>query len=188
MNQSYPLDSASEELRRELFDGEQLVWTGQPRRGIHLRARDAFMIPFSLMWGGFAFFWEFSVIRSGAPVLFAIWGVPFVLVGIYLIVGRFFYDAAARARTAYALTNRRAIIISGIFSRQIRSIDLRSIPELGFRESSDGSGTISFGAPESPMSSRSGSRNICPQFEFIENARPIFEKARGIHLMSKESR
>jgi len=56
------------------------------------------MIPFSLMWGGFlVLFGEFQgrELQGGALVLSILWGVPFVLVGLYMIVGRFFYEASA---------------------------------------------------------------------------------------------
>ena len=80
----------SSELREHLDPRESLLWTGQPKGGIVIRAGDAFMIPFSLMWAGFAFFWEFSVIQSGAPFFFKLWGIPFVLIGLYIVIGRFF--------------------------------------------------------------------------------------------------
>ncbi len=91
--------NSTSEIERELSLCERLVWTGQPAKGIRLRASDAFMIPFSLLWCGFAIFWETTAINNGAPVFFRLWGMPFILVGLYIVFGRFFADAMARERT-----------------------------------------------------------------------------------------
>ena len=103
-------------IRQDLRRHEQLVWSGQPPQGVRLRAADAFLIPFSILWGGFAIFWETMVVVVGAPWLFMVFGVPFVIAGLYLIVGRFWVDAGQRARTFYGLTDKRVIIVSGIFN------------------------------------------------------------------------
>src|SRR5213596_908013 len=120
--------------RSQLARNERLLWSGQPRGGVRLRASDALFIPFSLMWGGFAFFWEASVLQQGAPGFMALWGIPFVLVGIYIILGRFFIDAAVRARTYYALTSQRVVILSGLWTRELKSLWLRTLPELSLKE------------------------------------------------------
>jgi hypothetical protein len=87
------------ELRPNVSSDEKLIWTGKPKTGIILRSSDAFLIPFSLLWGGFAIFWESSVVATGARFFFKLWGIPFVLVGLYITVGRFFVDAKKRANT-----------------------------------------------------------------------------------------
>ena len=137
-------------LRPELGPGEKLLWSGQPRGGLRLRGTDAMMIPFSLLWGGFAVFWELSVVRTNAPFFFRLWGVPFVLVGLYIVVGRFFADAYLRSRTMYGLTNQRVIIVAGFTGRQTKSLPLRTLNDLSLNERDDRSGTITFGTALSP--------------------------------------
>ena len=69
-------------------------------------------------------------------------GVLFVGIGIYLLVGRFFADAFYRSRLVYGVTDRRAIIASGILQRSLQSIDLSSLSGLKREDRADGSGTI----------------------------------------------
>ena len=83
------LPSLQNLIQHELNSSERLLWTGAPQQGLRLRPADAFMIPFSLLWGGFAIFWEYGVLRqslsqgSGSPDSFMVlWGIPFVLVGL----------------------------------------------------------------------------------------------------------
>ena len=108
------------DLRKELTGGEKLLWTGRPKAGFVLRSADVFLIPFSLFWCGFALFWEFGVIATGAPFFFKIWGIPFVLVGLYMTIGRFFVDSIRRKNTRYGITDNRVIIKSGIISKEIK--------------------------------------------------------------------
>jgi hypothetical protein len=169
---------------RELGTGERLLWTGTPRQGLLLRPSDAFMVPFSLLWGGFAMFWETSVLREGGPIFFALWGIPFVLVGLYMIVGRFFVDARLRAKTVYALTDRRAIVMSGPSGTAVRSVDLARIPELSIAERADGTGTITFGSPVTGAAWFGGmpwpgvSGKLTPAFELVAEVRPLYQRVR----------
>ena len=110
-----------------------------------MRAGDLFLIPFSLLWGGFAIFWEVSVIAAGAPLGFMLWGIPFVLFGLYMIIGRFWVEARKRARTVYGVTSERIIVLSSFMTRGIKSINIDTIADLSLTERIGGGGAIYFG-------------------------------------------
>ena len=175
-------ENPSDKFRDELNPGERIIWSGQPQQGVILRPSDALMIPFSLLWGGFAVFWEFTVISSGAPFFFMLWGIPFVFVGLYIVIGRFFFDSVQRSKTYYALTNERVIIISGLFNENTKTLDIKKLPEINISTKSDGKGTITFGAshPMAWMYSGSGfpnmgRYNIAPSFELIDDAKTVYQ-------------
>ncbi len=184
-------DSFTSSIARELTSDERLLWQGRPRSGIRLRGSDVFLIPFSLLWGGFAIFWEsmalFAIPKNNAVAwLFPLFGIPFVLFGLYFIFGRFILDKKIRDGTEYAVTSRRAIIVSGFFTRKVRSINLQSTPEITLTERADRSGTITFGAAQ-PFGWWAQGNLWFPgtssqsAFEMIENVRSvndIIEKAK----------
>ena len=139
-------------IQPELTSGESVMWAAQPKAGVIFHREDWYLIPFSLLWGGFAIFWEggvsgiwgFTKGQHGAPVFFMLWGVPFVLAGQYLIWGRFVYAAWLKKRTHYAVTNRRVIVVQNGWQRKMASCYLDSLPALIKDGGSNGIGTLRF--------------------------------------------
>jgi hypothetical protein len=178
------INISEQAISSQLSGGERLLWSGRPRQGLMLRPSDAFVIPFTLLWCGFAIFWETGVVRSHAPAFMQLWGIPFVLVGIYVVFGRFWVDARQRARTSYGLTDQRIIIISGILSQQVKSLNLRTLSEMSLTERDNGLGTILFGTPgpwwiTSGMQWPGMSAQSAPMLEGIENPRDVYERIRS---------
>jgi hypothetical protein len=180
-------------IRRELAPSEQFLWAGQPRQGFVLRATDWFLIPFSIMWGGFAIFWEASVIATGAPPFFMLWGIPFVLIGLYLIFGRFWVDARQRASTTYGITSERVIIISGLFSRAVKSLNIDTLTDVSLSERSGGDGTITFGPVPFMYAWYGGAAwpglgtHAVPNFELAVDARSVYQIIRDAQRASKQT-
>lgn len=141
------MDDARFLLQPYLVGPEILRWTGRPAGGVRFSAGDVLLIPFSIMWGGFAIFWESMVLATDAPGFMAIWGVPFVLAGLYFIAGRFFIDAWARRRTVYGLTDRRALILKRVPGGGLTAVDMANAQSLRLKLAGDGSGAIAFGQP-----------------------------------------
>jgi len=166
-----------------LRDDERLLWSGRPRSGIILHRVDALLIPFSLAWAGFAFSWEAAVLASGAPLFMTAFGLPFVAVGLYMVCGRFFADALRRARTYYALTDKRALIVTQARERlSVKEHRLGSLVDLSIRAKPDGSGTIVFGPPSAHPVWLAGtawpSLTQLPAFEAVENVRDVHDRLR----------
>ena len=186
MNESF--DNA---IQSQLAPNEKLLWTGQPAKGLRLRAADALLIPFSIMWGGFAIFWEMTVLNTNAPGFFALWGIPFVLVGLYLMIGRFFVDAAQRNNTVYAVTSERVIIASGILWPSTKSLSIDTLSDVSLNEHWDGKGTITFGPVPMWNSWQRGSAwpgstaKLVPSFELIDDPRRVFDLIRNAQRAAK---
>ncbi len=167
-----------------LLEGERVLWTGRPGGGLVLTPRDAILVPFSLVWGGFALFWEATVLRTNAPFFFRLWGIPFVLIGFYLILGRFMADAWLRARTRYALTNLRIFIVRTGPMNTITALALDRLPEVQVSQRADGRGTLRFGSPARVSLTGTGfgwgswtpSLDPTPQFLAIDNAQDVFQQ------------
>jgi hypothetical protein len=140
----------AERIRSHLLDGERLLWVGQPDPRKHFTRADRFLIPFSVVWGGFALSWEtvalFATSDKGghAPITFPVIGFLFTVIGIYFMVGRFFYKAYTKKRTTYAITDRRVLVLTGPDS--LDAMFLGSIPSVNQPGvSDDGVGTVAFG-------------------------------------------
>ena len=125
--------------RPYLAPGETILWRGKPEKGHLLGPQDWFMIPFSIFWCVFAVFWFVTALQAGA---FALFGIPFVCVGIYMTVGRFFHIAWLRKNTAYVITTAKIIRRRG---KRIDMLDAKTMPTIHVTARTDGTGTIQFG-------------------------------------------
>jgi hypothetical protein len=92
-----------------LRSDEHVYWRGQPNPRKLFGQGDLFLVPFTLLWGGFAIFWEVEATKSGF-YFGSIFGLAFVCIGVYLILGRFFYKRWNRKRTRYCITDQRILV------------------------------------------------------------------------------
>ena len=138
-----------------LLPGERVVWSGQPDYRRIFSRQDLFLVPFSLMWGGFAIFWELAALGLGgrmaadenpAPLVFKLWGIPFVVVGLYLIFGRFIVKRIVRRRTIYAVTDQRVIVLRRVAGTRIDTGHIHSLANVGATINASGYGSIDFRA------------------------------------------
>lgn len=187
-------------MQPELMSGESVIWADKPKVGVVFHKQDGLLIPFSLLWGGFAIFWEAGVSGwwglGGRPSLFMIaWGIPFVLVGQYLIWGRFLYAAWLKRHTHYALTNRRVLVLQNGWKRRLASAYLDSLPAIIKETGPNGVGVLRF-APAQPIFSRQAgwgawngvSVGDLPTFIDIESVDSIYQLVSDLREKARQGK
>lgn len=110
-----PQQTARQHLRAD----EHLYWAGVSDPGKLFSGRDAFLVPFSLFWAGFVGFGLVESLRQGTLGVAVV--IPLVLsvVGLHLVFGRFLVKAHRKRTTVYAVTDRRALVITPRGTRDV---------------------------------------------------------------------
>jgi len=90
------------------------------------------------------------IVAFAAVALFLSVGLIFLVFGYYVTIGRFISDARRRARTLYAVTNYRALIVESGRRRlkQVRGYELTLGGEISVAQGWRESGSITFGQPD----------------------------------------
>ncbi len=139
-------------LRRELTRGERLIWSAQPRASMMTSALWIWL--FAIPWTLFALFWESGVLsiwsdrntaasslEIGFGVVFAIFGLPFIAIGFWMLWKP--VSAMRKARdTIYGLTDMRLIRVVEGSKRVVASVALDQMGPMDRTERRDGWGTL----------------------------------------------
>ncbi len=183
-------ESLEQAFRSELESDEKLLWVGRPAQGIKFRLSDIFLTPFSFIWGGFAFFWETTVLLGyfetrnepdGMPIMFPLWGIPFCIIGLYLVFGRYIHDRIRRERTYYAITNKRVIIVSTMFKTSLNSYYLDKLDTMKLDLNADGSGTLHLEKEDHPFTQTAmlfPGRHQLEEIEDVKEVNKLIQRAR----------
>ncbi|RBP45795.1 hypothetical protein DES53_102177 [Roseimicrobium gellanilyticum] len=127
-------------VEAELHSSERVVWTGQPIPG-RFAWRGIGDVLFGIPWTAFTIFC--MVKGDDSSKLF---GLPFLLIGVWLLSGPYRMRLKA-ARTAYVVTDKRALILEGDWCRStaIRSCEPQHLGDIRCVQKPDRSGDIIFG-------------------------------------------
>jgi hypothetical protein len=167
---------AEARIRHELGAGERLLWSGQPRQGLRLgRGPDLGGVLgalFLLVIAGLALNGARDNLADDRPLANVL--IPIVMavtcfVGIAFLV---FVEPRIRRRTFYGLTDRRALIVGGVFGRAVESLPLRDMTAVELIEHGDGLGGIYF--KDFWRDDADGGHT--PGFVLIEDARAVYDR------------
>jgi hypothetical protein len=180
-----------ERARSELRDGERLLWVGQPRPGRFAKQAIPLVI-FGIPWTGFALFWTagasglfFDGPRNGGfglfSVLFPLFGLPFIFIGLALLSSPYWALRKAK-RTFYALTDKRAILsdANNFGGFEIRDYGPAELAKLRRVEYGNGEGDLIFEEVTtiSTSTKRTTTRTQLHGFMAIPNVKAIEELIR----------
>lgn len=146
---SLPAPDIQARIRAELRPGETVTWSGQPDPARLMRAGFLAWL-FFVPWTAFALFWtagaagfkfpDFST-ASTFQLLFPLWGLPFVAIGIGGMSAPWLAQRKA-LNTIYVITNQRALSIEGGKSVTVRSYLAADLGVIERTERPDGSGDL----------------------------------------------
>ena len=177
---------AAKAIQPYLQPGETLKWAGRPGSGVRFHKWEKLAIPFFIVWGGGAIAMEASALLLGVSDLgFHFVGILFSIMGIYILVGRFIYDAKRRAGTCYGLTNERALIAGGIFRKSLKSIYISNMFNVLCSEESDGTGSIHFGNEWGSDRMYRTLYGTPTAFEFIPDCRQVYTLIEQVRRASR---
>jgi polyferredoxin len=69
----------------DLLNGEEILWLGRPDPSVNFNKMDFFLVPFTFLWAGFAFFsvYSYSSTANNFPIAFMI---PFLAISLILLI------------------------------------------------------------------------------------------------------
>ncbi len=186
---------AAMKVHTEMISGERVYWAGMPNPRVIFHSDDWTAIPFTLVWTGVFVFWEADALGiwgrathpGGANLFMTLWGIPFLIIGNYMVWGRFVVDAWLKRRTYYAVTNRRILVLQEGWSRKTNWIYLEAIPTIE-REGTT-RGTLWFGKKYPVIAGRGQKTRNMSRFTVADT--PVFadiDDVDGIQRLVQELR
>lgn len=180
-------------INRELESDETPVWIGQPIPKFFSRTPLSNFL-FAIPWTAFSIFWMcgaagFRIPEFGPQMFFMLFGLPFVLIGLGLLSTPF-WERSRMKKTAYVITDHRAIIFSGGFSSTtIRSFEPSELKSTTRHEKANGTGDILFDpdAEEQNSHNRNFSHATVGFFN-IPNVREVEKHIRELAKKAKTAR
>ena len=119
--------SASINLDAQLAPGERVLWRGKPERNAFV-LRTWPLSVFGLVLIVAAAIYEAVIFTTEAPDSLAVWGAPFALGALYMLVGHFLVTYREWRQTEYVITDSRVLIRHGVLNPTLTVYSLLGLP------------------------------------------------------------
>ena len=170
----------------ERVTNEKITWIGQPIPWRYARMSFPIVL-FGIPFTAFAIFWMAGASGFKMPDFrqgfgfFPLFGIPFVLIGLGMLSSPFWMLRKA-ARTAYVITNLRAILVEGRAwgGFAVRSFDPAHLSDFRRVQFRDGSGNLIFERQYRPGGPNSGGQFIDIGFLAVPNVKEVEDLIREL--------
>lgn len=150
-----------------LMQDEIILWQGKYNKGGGITSfAGAYNALFSIFWIAFSVFWTISAFMAGG--LFGIFGIPFILIGVYLIKSSF-----GGHKNSYAITNMRVMTYD---SKNFMSDMLCNVINISFSQGKNYIGNVNFDiAGKQYIRNRNNLNGLVQKgFYGVENPQEVF--------------
>ncbi|PIV76163.1 MAG: hypothetical protein COW55_02820 [Rhodobacteraceae bacterium CG17_big_fil_post_rev_8_21_14_2_50_65_11] len=177
-----------------LEPGERILWQGQPRRNIDWSGLVNPMTLMGVFFTGFSLFWiamAFAMtVGTDAPFpfnFFPLFGLPFLLIGLWMLGGRLVVDAWLRGRTWYTLTSQTAFIARNAFGKKtLESWPLQDMDRITWEEGDPGSVIFHMRGGAGVRRSSNGTPIQFPGFRQIDGSQQVYSLMRKLRREVRE--
>jgi hypothetical protein len=124
--------------------GEKLLWEGAPLPGVRGCAKiigmALFGLPFLVIGGGLciaglvAVFGGQTLTEKGLGLFLTLFSLPFVGVGVFLVIGQWYAAAQSHRRIRYALSTRCAYVAKSWWTQSIESYPILPASSIGLEK------------------------------------------------------
>jgi hypothetical protein len=149
MTHAFNLPTFTRDVVMREVDGRNVAWVDQPNARAAMWSGFIYWL-FGIPWTVFSLFWmvgasgyAFTGTTNAGQLLFASFGIPFVLIGFGMLSTPFYASWAAR-RTAYVIADDCLIVVKPKWRNEVevKTLRLADALEITRSERIDGSGTL----------------------------------------------
>ncbi len=126
-----------EEIQNKYFaEDEEVLWSGTAETLRFFMRTDFILIPLTVIIGGFLLSYAYSsmmLMIRGQSVAFALSGITFLLIGLYLIFGRIWYRHKRLSRNFYFVTSDRCFVFNTLRDKVTVDIPINDVEPEAFQ-------------------------------------------------------
>lgn len=131
----YEPSYGQEQQKPVLVPGEQIIWSGKPKKNAYIINKVLGMLPIALIWLAFDSVFigaAFSGGLGGMSLFIALF-MLLHLMPVWIWLGNALTANRSWKNTAYYVTNRRILIQTGVLSQDVQSIYYKEIENVNLR-------------------------------------------------------